>query len=159
MATIVHVLWGVNFPSSLYLAQQAAFCNRSLKSWLMPPLSPISRWVAVVPGSCRMLSTNLRLQSSGLRWDTEEKRKEEGEKKKPAFLNDIPNYTLFRLTNKNSFVVSRLNRVHHNFDSEYWGWTGSLNNFPVYALLFQFNASIWQTQKLYLLMPGHDQNL
>lgn len=61
-----------------------------------------------------MLSTNLMLQSPGLQWDIE-KRKE----KKKAFLNDIPNYTLFHLTNKNSFVVSRMNRVHHNFDSEY----------------------------------------
>lgn len=156
MATIVHVLWGVNFPSSLYLAQQAAFCNHSLKSWLMCFLSPISHRAAVILGSCRMLFTNLMLQSPALWSDIE---KEKKKKKRKAFLNDIPNYTLFHLTNKNSFVVSRMNRVHHNFDSEHWGWTGSLNNFPVYALLFQFNASIWQTQKLYLLMPGHDQNL
>lgn len=151
MATIVHVLWGVNFPSSLYLAQQAAFCNHSLKSWLLPSLSPISRRAAVVPGSwgCSPLIWCCRLQAcSGIL-----------KKEKKVFLNDIPNYTLFHFTNKNSLVVSRMDHVHHNFDSEYWGWTGSLNNFPVYALLFQFNASIWQTQKLYLLMPGHDQNL
>lgn len=104
------------------------------------------------PGELRMLSVNLMLQTPGLRWDIKKR-------KKKVFLNDIPNYTLFHFTNKNSLVVSRMDHVHHNFDSEYWGWTGSLNNFPVYALLFQFNASIWQTQKLYLLMPGHDQNL
>lgn len=71
MATIVRVLCGVNFPSSLYLAQQVAFCSPSFRFWLVPaPLSPISRGAAAVAGSCRMLSANPTLW-----WDMKQKKK------------------------------------------------------------------------------------